>query len=70
MRWKQVVGERLARETRPESLEDGELVVRVSSAPWAVQVGFRKDRLAASANEALGGALVTSVRVVVGPLGR
>jgi predicted nucleic acid-binding Zn ribbon protein len=66
-RWADVVGARLAEESRPASLEGGVLVVKTSSAAWAAQIGFLAAQVAARANEVMGQSLVASVRVAVEP---
>jgi predicted nucleic acid-binding Zn ribbon protein len=68
--WKQVVGERLAEECTPVSLEGGILLVRASSGAWAAQVGFLARDLRRRANEVLGKEEVRDVRAVVDPGGR
>jgi hypothetical protein len=65
--WASVVGERLAEESAPVSLDDqGALLVRASSGAWAAQVRFLSTEIAEAANGLLGAARVASVRVVVG----
>ena len=65
--WASVVGERLAEESAPVSLDDqGGLLVRASSAAWAAQVRFLSGEITAAANRVLGADRVTAVRVVVG----
>jgi predicted nucleic acid-binding Zn ribbon protein len=64
--WPSVVGERLAVECEPASLEQGVLVVRVSSAAWATHVKFLAEEIGRRANEALGGRSIREVRVVLG----
>jgi hypothetical protein len=65
--WASVVGERLAEESAPVSLDDqGALLVRASSAAWAAQVRFLSTEIAEAANGLLGAERVASVRVVVG----
>ena len=66
-RWADVVGDRLAEESRPASLEGGVLLVKVSSAAWATQIGFLAQEVAGRANQVMGGAMVASVRVAVEP---
>jgi hypothetical protein len=68
-RWPQLVGERLAQATTPASLEAGVLVVRASDGPWGAQASFLADEIRKRADEALGGGVVTRVRVVVGGAG-
>jgi hypothetical protein len=64
--WPQVVGERLAKATIPDGLEGGVLVVRASDGPWGAQAKFLCEEIRRRADEALGGGVVTGVRVVVG----
>jgi predicted nucleic acid-binding Zn ribbon protein len=67
MKWPQVVGERLAAETSPLSLEDGVLVVGVSNGPWGAQAKFLHAEILRHADEALGGGKVRAVKIVVQP---
>ena len=64
-RWNEVVGDTLARECAPAGIQDGVLLVRASSAPWAAQLKFLQRELAVRANEVLGSERVREVRVVV-----
>ena len=64
-RWPELVGERLARETAPLSLEDGLLTVGVSSGPWGAQARFLHEEIRRRADEALGGGTVRGLRIVV-----
>ena len=64
--WEEVVGSRLARETEPLALEDGGLVVSVSSGAWGAQVRFLAHEISRRANEVLGAQEVRTVRVTVG----
>ncbi len=67
-RWADVVGDPLATETAPGGLDArGVLTVQASSAAWAAQLRFLRDRIAANANEVLGRPAVVDVRVVVAP---
>jgi hypothetical protein len=63
--WPRIVGERLAAETAPASLEEGVLVVWATDGPWGAQASFLVDEIARRANESLGGGAVRRVRVVV-----
>jgi predicted nucleic acid-binding Zn ribbon protein len=64
--WGDVVGSRLAQETAPFSLEQGGLVVSVSTAAWGAQVRFLAHEIRRRANEVLGGEEVRTVRIAVG----
>lgn len=67
--WPEVVGERLAEATTPVSLESGCLVVRAADGPWGSQARYLAKEIQARADEALGGGVVTSIRIVVGSQG-
>jgi hypothetical protein len=63
--WSSVVGERLSAETAPATLEGGVLTVTATSGPWGAQARFLHEEIRRRADEALGGGVVGSVRVVV-----
>lgn len=64
--WDEVVGERLAAETRPISLDDDGLVVAASTPAWAAQARFLSDQIGRRTAEILGEERSPEVRVVVG----
>jgi predicted nucleic acid-binding Zn ribbon protein len=64
-RWTEVVGARVAMESRPTRLEHGNLVVEASSAAWAAQLTFLKGEIRSRANAVLGSDQVRELRVVV-----
>ena len=63
--WSSVVGERLASETAPATLEGGVLTVTATSGPWGAQARFLHEEIRRRADEALGGDQVTAVRIIV-----
>jgi predicted nucleic acid-binding Zn ribbon protein len=62
-RWPEVVGERLAVETRPAALDRGLLVVAATSSGWAAQVRFLSGQIRREANQLLGAEHVQQVKV-------
>ncbi|GAA3762269.1 putative nucleic acid-binding Zn ribbon protein [Spinactinospora alkalitolerans] len=62
-RWAQIVGDRLAEHVRPETFEEGELVVSVDSPTWATQVRALTPQLLRRLNEELGQGSVRSIKV-------
>ena len=60
--WNDVVGEQIARVTSPERIERGQLVVRVSKAPWRNELMFLKKEIIAKLNNALGEEIVKDIR--------
>jgi hypothetical protein len=63
--WSSVVGERLASETAPATLEGGVLTVTATSGPWGAQARFLHGEIRRRADEALGGGQITAVRIIV-----
>ena len=63
--WPAIVGERLAAETAPASLEAGVLTVSATNGPWGAQARFLHEQIRIKANLALGSEIITTVRVVV-----
>jgi predicted nucleic acid-binding Zn ribbon protein len=64
-RWPQIVGDRLAAETAPASLEGGLLTVSATNGPWGAQARFLHEQIRLKANEALGADVIQTVRVIV-----
>jgi hypothetical protein len=64
-RWPELVGQRLASETAPLSLESGVLTIGVTNGPWGAQARFLDEQIRKRADDALGGGAVSSVRIVV-----
>ena len=65
-RWPELVGERLARATKPASLEGGILLIRASDGPWGAQPRFLAEQIRERADASLGTGSVKAVRIVVG----
>jgi predicted nucleic acid-binding Zn ribbon protein len=67
-RWREVVGDHLADHCRPETFEEGALVVRADSTAWAMQVRLLVPQLERRLAEEVGEGVVTSI-TVLGPGG-
>ena len=65
--WAAVVGDRLAAESAPVSLDGGLLVVSATDGPWGAQVRFLAREIAKKANAVLGAPTVERVQVIVRP---
>ena len=63
--WTSIVGERLASETAPASLEAGVLTVTATSGPWGAQARFLHEEIRRRADEALGANQITAIRIIV-----
>ena len=64
-KWPRIVGERLAAETAPASLEGGLLTVSATNGPWGAQARFLNEQIRLKANQALGSDVIETVRVIV-----
>ncbi|WP_226899067.1 DUF721 domain-containing protein [Nonomuraea phyllanthi] len=62
-RWIDIVGPDLAAHTKPESFEDGEVLISADSTAWATQVRLLARTLVRRLNEELGPGTVTKVKV-------
>ncbi|MEU0564197.1 DciA family protein [Nonomuraea sp. NPDC005983] len=62
-RWPDIVGPDLAAHTKPESFDDGEVLVVADSTAWATQVRLLARTLVRRLNEELGDGTVTKVKV-------
>jgi predicted nucleic acid-binding Zn ribbon protein len=63
--WASIVGERLASETAPASLEAGVLTVTATSGPWGAQARFLHEEIRRRADEALGNNEISAIRIIV-----
>jgi len=63
--WPELVGAALAEHTRPAHLRTGTLTIEVDDGAWGAPLKYLGDELARRANEILGAALVTDLRVIV-----
>lgn len=61
--WAKIVGPQLAAHTRPESFDEGELVVSADSPAWATQVRLLAPQLLGRLADELGERTVQRVRV-------
>ena len=66
--WARIVGPELADHVRPETFDDGELVVRAESTAWATQVRLLLPQVQAAVDQEVGRGVVRRI-VVQGPQG-
>lgn len=62
--WAALVGDEVAEHAQPESLKDGELVVRASSTAWATQLRLLQGQLLAKIAAGVGTGVVKRLRVL------
>ncbi len=66
-RWPELVGPGVARHARAETVRRGVLTVRVDSNVWATELAAHRPALLERINTAMGQAVVSEVRFLVGP---
>jgi predicted nucleic acid-binding Zn ribbon protein len=62
IRWPSIVGERIARVSKPLRVEKGVLVVNVESAPWRSELTLRRREILEKVNSTLGGPVIREIR--------
>ncbi|MDO8588073.1 MAG: DUF721 domain-containing protein [Armatimonadota bacterium] len=60
--WADVVGEKCAAASRPETVRDGILFVSCKSSAWAQELTFLKDRIISEMNKRVGAAVIKDIR--------
>jgi len=60
--WGSIVGERIARVTKAQRIEQGVLYVHVSTAPWRTELAMKRVEIVRKINKALGSTVVTDIR--------
>ena len=60
--WKDVVGEQIARVTKPQRLENGILYVSVKTAPWRAELSLKRREIIEKLNTAAGSRVVNDIR--------
>ncbi len=60
--WPSIVGEKIARVTVPQRIDNGVLFVQVSSAPWRAELTMRRTEILEKVNRAAGRRLVREIR--------
>ena len=69
LHWKEIVGEEIAKRTRPECIRKDALVVRVANSAWAQELSFQKDVILARLKRFLSGDTpVSDIHFYVGDL--
>ena len=68
LRWQEIVGSQLARQTQPEFLKDGVLQVRVENSVWLNHLRFLEEELRQKLNEELPSLEIKELRFRQGTL--
>jgi hypothetical protein len=68
LRWQEIVGDKIARQSQPESLSDGVLAVRVANSAWLHHLRFLERDLRQKLNKELPALEIKELRFRQGPL--
>ncbi len=68
LRWHDLVGSKIARQSQPEFLKDGVLQVRVENSVWLSHLRFLEDQLIQMLNKELPSLEIKEIRFRQGPL--
>lgn len=60
--WNDVVGEQIARVTKPLRLDNGVLYVSVKTAPWRAELSLQRKEIIEKLNDAAGSRIVSDIR--------
>ena len=66
--WDGIVGDVIAKNTKPAAFKGRILLVYVTSSTWVHQLQFLKDEMIAKLNEALGKSLIEDLKFKIGPV--
>ena len=68
LRWQEIVGDKIARQSQPESLNNGVLQVKVANSAWLHHLRFLEKELRQKLNEELPSLKIKELRFRQGPL--
>ena len=62
--WNDVVGESVAKNAKPDRVEHGVLIVKVSSPTWRQELYFQKKEIIEKINQAIGKKVIRDIRFI------
>ena len=62
--WEEVVGEKISKNTEPQSVEHGTLTVSVSNPAWRQELVFKKNEIIKQLNKKIGENTIKEVRFI------
>lgn len=66
--WPNIVGEAIARDSRPAAFKEKTLIVHVSGSIWIQELQFLKKDIIQSVNDSLGTNLIDNIKFRIGPV--
>ncbi len=62
--WNEIVGEKVAKNTEPERVEHGVIIVKVSSPTWRQELYFQKEEIIKKLNNSIGKKAIRDIRFI------
>ena len=62
--WEEVVGKKISKNTKPQSVEHGTLTVSVSNPAWRQELVFKKEEIIKQLNKKIGENTIKEVRFI------
>jgi len=62
--WGEIVGEKVAKNTEPDRVEHGVIIVKVSSPTWRQELYFQKNEIIKKINNKIGKNVIKDIRFV------
>lgn len=62
--WNEIVGEKVAKNTEPERVEHGVIIVKVSSPTWRQELYFQKNEIIKKLNYKIGKNVIRDIRFI------
>ncbi len=63
-KWNEIVGDTVARNTQPERVEHGVIIVKVSSPTWRQELQFQKKEIIQKINNTIGKNVIKDIRFI------
>ena len=62
--WNEVVGEKVAKNTEPDRVEHGVIIIKVSSPTWRQELYFQKNEIIKKINNKIGKNVIRDIRFI------
>ncbi len=62
--WDEIVGDKVAKNTEPERVEHGVIIVKVSSPTWRQELHFQKNEIIQKINKTIGKKVIRDIRFI------
>ncbi len=62
--WNEIVGDKVAKNTEPDRVEHGVIIVKVSSPTWRQELYFQKNEIIEKINKTIGKRVIRDIRFI------